>query len=145
MRKEFVCDQWDSGGLTIPQAPEPIYSHQSFVNCAVKNLRDDVECDTGVTDHCAESEHHAMSITRTILENVGMPGDSYSALGGDAASEEPIFAADELRGWHSAALYTLCNRCKEYGVMRSDILIVINNEIILLCMTHSLKTPLSRQ
>ena len=51
-----------------------------------------------MTDHLAESEHHAMSITRSILENVEMLGDSYTAPKGDAASEEPLYPADELRG-----------------------------------------------
>ena len=57
---------------------------------------------SGVTDHLAENEAHALSITRHILGN--MPAPEPRQLGGDKHRdwEEPLHPASELRGGSAA-------------------------------------------
>jgi 3-methylcrotonyl-CoA carboxylase beta subunit len=60
----------------------------------------DVHCrKSGVTDHFAENDEHALEITRNILETVNRKSLVQSTLASSVvASEEPLYAAKEIYG-----------------------------------------------
>lgn len=53
--------------------------------------------DTGVTDHLAENEEHAVAITRDIVARLPLRGPQV-VPGMQAAWEEPLHPPEELRG-----------------------------------------------
>ena len=61
-----------------------------------------LHCSTsGVTDHLAESEEHAISIARSIVGNLssaGQPGPEHSAAQCSTPWDEPLHPPEELRG-----------------------------------------------
>lgn len=60
----------------------------------------ELHCSTsGVADHLAENEAHALSLTRSILHNVGGPvGVEGTGTTNGVGIEEPRFPTEELRG-----------------------------------------------
>jgi 3-methylcrotonyl-CoA carboxylase beta subunit len=58
----------------------------------------DLHCSTsGVTDHFAEDDKHALQITRSIIESTKTPGqDIHSTLTG--SFEDPLYSADDMAG-----------------------------------------------
>lgn len=68
-----------------------------------------LHCSTsGVTDHLAESEEHAISIARSIVANLGnAAGDSSRAAAPrqSASWAEPLHPPEELRGVRNAHLF----------------------------------------
>ena len=61
-----------------------------------------LHCSTsGVTDHLAESEEHAISIARSIVGNLspaGQPGPEHTAAQHPLPWDEPLHPPEELRG-----------------------------------------------
>ena len=58
----------------------------------------ELHCSTsGVADHLAESEDHAISITRGIVANLSLAGGNALQLP-PSAFEEPLHPPEELRG-----------------------------------------------
>ena len=61
-----------------------------------------LHCSTsGVTDHLAESEEHAISIARSIVGNLssaGQPGPEHAAAQVSVPWNEPLHPPEELRG-----------------------------------------------
>ena len=61
-----------------------------------------LHCSTsGVTDHLAESEEHAISIARSIVGNLssaGQPGPEHTAAQRSMPWDEPLHPSEELRG-----------------------------------------------
>jgi len=53
---------------------------------------------SGVTDHIAEDDHHAIELTRSIVSGLGAGRALSSASAGSPVWEEPHFPAEELRG-----------------------------------------------
>ncbi|EIE19188.1 carboxyl transferase [Coccomyxa subellipsoidea C-169] len=59
----------------------------------------ELHCSTsGVADHLAESEDHAISITRGIVANLSLAGGNALQLPVPSAFEEPLHPPEELRG-----------------------------------------------
>ncbi len=59
----------------------------------------ELHCSTsGVADHLAESEEHAISITRSIVANLGPATAQPQPL--PTQSQEPLHPPEELRGAH---------------------------------------------
>jgi 3-methylcrotonyl-CoA carboxylase beta subunit len=50
---------------------------------------------SGVVDHLAESDSHALGIARRIVGNLGVPGPGFR---GSSAFAEPVYSADDLYG-----------------------------------------------
>jgi 3-methylcrotonyl-CoA carboxylase beta subunit len=55
---------------------------------------------SGVTDHFAANDAHALQLARTVVKNLHLAGRNVQALAAldDTPVEEPLYAADELRG-----------------------------------------------
>ena len=69
-----------------------------------------LHCSTsGVTDHLAESEEHAISISRSVVGNLssaGQPGPEHTAAQGFTPWDEPRHPPEELRGADRCASVT---------------------------------------
>jgi 3-methylcrotonyl-CoA carboxylase beta subunit len=59
-------------------------------------------CYTGVADHLAQDEPHALQIARDIIGNLNLPPPAYlkstGKSGGNAGWEEPLYDPKELQG-----------------------------------------------
>jgi hypothetical protein len=63
----------------------------------------ELHCTTsGVSDHLAESEAHAVSIARSIVSNLPPPGAPAGGAWPRAAWQEPLHPPEDLRGLRGA-------------------------------------------
>lgn len=59
----------------------------------------ELHCSTsGVADHLAESEAHAMSITRSIVANLNVATPSQQPAASAVHFQDPLHPPEELRG-----------------------------------------------